>query len=355
MPYLRPGRRRLWRRAAGAARQRPIRAIPGRPEAPPVQDATTPLRSSAGPACCSRSRPASSPTAAAARIVSAFLTMVGATAAQSIYYFPKSDLTATAIASRAVDAGAARGYGALETMTATEMMMDEIAGELGLDPIEFRLRNVLKSGMKNTQGAIPAGALRAERCWRRHAPTALDEPCGAQGGVRRRASRKILRRRFRLHTEGFRHRRGIQPREGRAIAGRPHRALSHRHRDRHRRILCQAVACVALAGQSGRRGPYGRHRLARPAGGNERRSACDEPGGPGPPGKRIRAGARPMRRPPAPATPPSISRIRRGRRRGSFPHGLWPAALAIWGTALAAARQPRWSSGPRMRAGRTDI
>jgi len=29
-------------------------------------------------------------------------------------------------------------------------MMDEIADELGLDAIEFRLRNVLKTGMRNT-------------------------------------------------------------------------------------------------------------------------------------------------------------------------------------------------------------
>ena len=47
-------------------------------------------------------------------------------------------------------------------MTATEMMVDEIAGELGLDPIEFRLRNVFKTGMKNAQGAIPLGIQRAE-------------------------------------------------------------------------------------------------------------------------------------------------------------------------------------------------
>ena len=46
-------------------------------------------------------------------------------------------------------------------MAATEMVMDEIAATLGLDPIEFRRRNALRSGMKNTQGAIPAGAMRA--------------------------------------------------------------------------------------------------------------------------------------------------------------------------------------------------
>ncbi|MFA1239073.1 xanthine dehydrogenase family protein molybdopterin-binding subunit [Serratia odorifera] len=88
--------------------------------------------------------------------------MVGATAAQSIYYFPKSDLSSVGLASRAIDAGSARGYGTLQSMAATEMMVDELAAELQIDPIEFRLRNVLKSGMKNTQGAIPAGAIRAD-------------------------------------------------------------------------------------------------------------------------------------------------------------------------------------------------
>ncbi|MFI0849587.1 xanthine dehydrogenase family protein molybdopterin-binding subunit [Mesorhizobium sp. IMUNJ 23232] len=93
---------------------------------------------------------------------SAALTMAGATAAQSVYYFPKSDVAATALSSRAIDCGSARGYGALETLIATELMIDEIAGELGLDSIEFRLRNVLKTGMKNGQGAIPLGLQRAD-------------------------------------------------------------------------------------------------------------------------------------------------------------------------------------------------
>jgi CO/xanthine dehydrogenase Mo-binding subunit len=93
---------------------------------------------------------------------SASVAMVGAVAAQSVYYFPKSDLACVALASRAIDAGSARGYGTLQSMAATEMMVDEIAAALGLDPIEFRLRNVLKSGMKNTQGAVPGGAVRAE-------------------------------------------------------------------------------------------------------------------------------------------------------------------------------------------------
>lgn len=88
--------------------------------------------------------------------------MVGATAAQSIYYFPKNDLTAVALATRALDAGSARGYGTLQSMAATEMMVDEVAQLLNVDPIELRLTNALRSGEKNTQGAIAGGAIRVD-------------------------------------------------------------------------------------------------------------------------------------------------------------------------------------------------
>lgn len=81
----------------------------------------------------------------------------GATAAQSIYYFPKSDITGVATSSYAVEAGSMRGYGTLQTMTMTEMMVDELAHELKLDAIDLRLRNALKPGEPNTQGAVPMG------------------------------------------------------------------------------------------------------------------------------------------------------------------------------------------------------
>ena len=101
------------------------------------------------------------------------VTLVAATSAQSIYYLPKNDFTAVGLATRAIDAGSARGYGTLQSMGATEMMMDELAEKLGLDPIEFRLRNVLKSGMKNSQGAIPGGAVRADEVMRKAQAHAL--------------------------------------------------------------------------------------------------------------------------------------------------------------------------------------
>ncbi|WP_026878591.1 molybdopterin cofactor-binding domain-containing protein [Ignatzschineria larvae DSM 13226] len=87
---------------------------------------------------------------------------VGATGVQGIYYIPKSDLAAVGIASRAVDAGSARGYGTLQAMPAMDTLMDEAAKLLNIDPVEFRLNNLMKSGMKNTQGAIPGGMMRGE-------------------------------------------------------------------------------------------------------------------------------------------------------------------------------------------------
>ncbi|MEI2456306.1 xanthine dehydrogenase family protein molybdopterin-binding subunit [Lysobacter firmicutimachus] len=108
--------------------------------------------------------------------------LVAATAAQSIYYFPRSDLASTVIASRALDAGSARGYGTLQSMGATEMLVDEIAAELGLDPIELRLRNVFDTGMKNTQGAIPGGVQRAGEVLRK----ARMHPLWTQRAARKR-------------------------------------------------------------------------------------------------------------------------------------------------------------------------
>lgn len=96
------------------------------------------------------------------RTYSPSVARAGIIQAQSIYYFPQSDLAATSIASRAIDAGSARGYGALQTLSATEMLVDEVATELGIDAIDLRLKNVLKTGMRASHGAIPSGALRSE-------------------------------------------------------------------------------------------------------------------------------------------------------------------------------------------------
>ena len=82
---------------------------------------------------------------------------VGATAAQSNYYFPKSDLAGVATATPAVESGSMRGYGSLQTMSMTELMVDELAQQLNIDAIELRRKNVLQPQYPNTQGAVQMG------------------------------------------------------------------------------------------------------------------------------------------------------------------------------------------------------
>jgi CO/xanthine dehydrogenase Mo-binding subunit len=77
---------------------------------------------------------------------------VGATAAIGIYDIPKVDVTTVALHSRGVTAGSMRGYGTLQTMTALEVLIDEAARALPLDPIELRRRNALKSGGRTMAG-----------------------------------------------------------------------------------------------------------------------------------------------------------------------------------------------------------
>lgn len=94
--------------------------------------------------------------------------IVGATCIQGIYYIPKSDIVAIGEATSSVIAGSNRGYGAFQTMPAFDTLLDEAASILKVDPVEFRIKNLMLSGMKNTQGAIPGGMLRAreviDRC-----------------------------------------------------------------------------------------------------------------------------------------------------------------------------------------------
>ena len=54
-----------------------------------------------------------------------------------------------------VPAGAYRGFGTLQVTWAYESQMDIIAEKLGLDPLEFRLKNLLKKGELYTPGDTP--------------------------------------------------------------------------------------------------------------------------------------------------------------------------------------------------------
>ena len=85
---------------------------------------------------------------------------VAATAAIGIYDIPKVDIATVAIHSRGVTAGSMRGYGTLQTMTALEVLIDEAAQALRLDPIEFRSRNALPTNGKTMTGNPLVGITR---------------------------------------------------------------------------------------------------------------------------------------------------------------------------------------------------
>jgi CO/xanthine dehydrogenase Mo-binding subunit len=85
---------------------------------------------------------------------------VGAGAATGIYDAPKVDVTTIAVHSRGVTAGSMRGYGTLQTMTALEVLVNEAAVALAIDPIELRRRNALKTNGRAMFGNPYAGTIR---------------------------------------------------------------------------------------------------------------------------------------------------------------------------------------------------
>ncbi|HZS47172.1 MAG TPA: molybdopterin cofactor-binding domain-containing protein [Blastocatellia bacterium] len=66
--------------------------------------------------------------------------------ALSLYKCPNVRFEATAVYTNLLVAGAFRGYGAPQGFFALESHMDELADAIGMDPIEFRLLNMIKEG-----------------------------------------------------------------------------------------------------------------------------------------------------------------------------------------------------------------
>ena len=62
--------------------------------------------------------------------------------------------------------GAMRGFGAVQTCFAHESQMDRLAEALGMDPLELRLKNALRSGDTLVTGQVVTGAAPVEECIR---------------------------------------------------------------------------------------------------------------------------------------------------------------------------------------------
>ena len=78
------------------------------------------------------------------------------------YKVPFAKVEAHGVYTNTVPAGAFRGFGALQVTWAYESQMDIIADRLGMDPLEFRLKNLLKKGEVYTAGDTPVDCDLAE-------------------------------------------------------------------------------------------------------------------------------------------------------------------------------------------------
>src|SRR5918992_4871053 len=78
------------------------------------------------------------------------------------YRIPHTKTDAYTVYTNTVPAGAYRGFGTLQVTWAYESQMDMIAERLGLDPLEFRLKNLLHKGELYTPGDTPVDCDLAE-------------------------------------------------------------------------------------------------------------------------------------------------------------------------------------------------
>lgn len=70
------------------------------------------------------------------------------------YVWPSLQIEATAVYTNNVPGGAFRGFGVNQVHFAVESQMDIMARKLGLDPIEFRLKNALDIGERTATGEV---------------------------------------------------------------------------------------------------------------------------------------------------------------------------------------------------------
>ena len=71
------------------------------------------------------------------------------------YRIPRTKVDAHGVYTNTVPAGAFRGFGAVQVTWAYESQMDLIAERMGVDRLEFRLKNLLKKGEAYTPGDTP--------------------------------------------------------------------------------------------------------------------------------------------------------------------------------------------------------
>lgn len=79
------------------------------------------------------------------------------------YFIPNAKIRGRAMATNTPPNGAFRGFGAPQSQFALERHLDRIAVELGLDPLDVRLKNIMRAGEKFPYGQALESGISAER------------------------------------------------------------------------------------------------------------------------------------------------------------------------------------------------
>jgi CO/xanthine dehydrogenase Mo-binding subunit len=96
--------------------------------------------------------------------LSPYVLLYAAVASPGPYRVDNLNVRARAVATNNMYTSAFRGYGAMQACAAYEQQMDEVAGVLDMDPVEFRRLNYLQTGDPIATGFVPPGAIWTEQC-----------------------------------------------------------------------------------------------------------------------------------------------------------------------------------------------
>ena len=115
------------------------------------------------------------------------------------YRVPAALVEAFGVRTNNPPCGAMRGFGAVQSCFAHESQMDKLAQATGLDPVEIRLRNALRTGDQLLTGQVIDGTLPVERVLRECAAlpmpdAAADDPLARPGGAGRTTDAVDVRR-----------------------------------------------------------------------------------------------------------------------------------------------------------------
>lgn len=115
--------------------------------------------------------------------LSPYVLLYCAVSAPGPYRVDNLNVYSRAVSTNNMFSSAFRGFGGLQACAAYEQQMDEVAKAIGMDRLEFRRRNYLKTGEPISTGFVPPSAIWTDKC-AEQAWAALGEPTPSKGSIR---------------------------------------------------------------------------------------------------------------------------------------------------------------------------